>query len=96
MSPTAGGGSCRVSANEYSCAHEAQINFGDLTSYLIYGKKSDKAFAIDFTQFFKQLALPVYWKIVSSVTSVAKYLILWKNIGKNETLLFALDTVKQV
>jgi hypothetical protein len=28
---------CGVSANEYSCAHGAQINFGDLTPYLIYG-----------------------------------------------------------
>ncbi len=27
-------GSCGVSANEYSCAHGAQINFGDLTPYL--------------------------------------------------------------
>jgi hypothetical protein len=36
-------------------------------------KKSDKAFAINFTQFFKQLALPVYFKVVSPVTSVAKY-----------------------
>jgi hypothetical protein len=26
-----------VSANEYSCAHRAQINFGDLISYLSYG-----------------------------------------------------------
>jgi hypothetical protein len=25
-----------VSANEYSCAHGAQINFGDLTPYLTY------------------------------------------------------------
>ncbi len=31
----AGGGG--VSANEYSCAHGAQINFGDLTPYLAYG-----------------------------------------------------------
>ncbi len=29
-----GGGSCGVSANEYSCAHGAQINFGHLTPYL--------------------------------------------------------------
>jgi hypothetical protein len=29
-----GGGGCGVSANEYSCAHEAQVNFGDLTPYL--------------------------------------------------------------
>jgi hypothetical protein len=37
--PKGGGGGCGVSANEYSCAHEAQINFGDLTPYpyLIYG-----------------------------------------------------------
>ena len=28
------GGGCRVSANEYSCAHGAQINFVDLTPYL--------------------------------------------------------------
>jgi hypothetical protein len=31
------GRGCGVSANEYSCAHEAQINFGDLTPYLTYG-----------------------------------------------------------
>ncbi len=34
-----GGGGCGVSANEYSCAHHeygAQVNFGDLTPYLIY------------------------------------------------------------
>ncbi len=30
-------GSCGVSANEYSCAHGAQINLGDLTPYLTYG-----------------------------------------------------------
>ncbi len=31
------GAFCGASANEYSCAHEAQINFGDLTPYLTYG-----------------------------------------------------------
>jgi hypothetical protein len=31
-----GGGSCGVSANEYSCTHGAQINFGDLIPYLTY------------------------------------------------------------
>jgi hypothetical protein len=37
ISPNAGGGlRCLVSANEYSCAHGAQINFGDLTPYLTY------------------------------------------------------------
>jgi hypothetical protein len=34
LSPIAGG--CGVSANEYICAHGAQINFGDLTPYLTY------------------------------------------------------------
>jgi hypothetical protein len=32
-----GGGGCGVSANENSCAHGVQINFGDLTPYLTYG-----------------------------------------------------------
>ncbi len=36
MSPNAGGGGCGVSANDYSCALGAQINFGDLTPYLTY------------------------------------------------------------
>jgi hypothetical protein len=27
-----------LSANEYSCAHGAQVNFGHLTPYLTYGK----------------------------------------------------------
>jgi hypothetical protein len=31
-----GGGRCGLSASKYSCAHEAQINFGDLTPYLAY------------------------------------------------------------
>jgi hypothetical protein len=31
------GVNCGDSANEYSCAHGAQINFGDLTPYLTYG-----------------------------------------------------------
>jgi hypothetical protein len=30
------GESCGGSSNENSCAHGAQINFGDLTSYLTY------------------------------------------------------------
>jgi hypothetical protein len=36
MIPNAGGGSCGISANEYSCAHGAQINFEDQTPYLTY------------------------------------------------------------
>jgi hypothetical protein len=36
IAPNAGGGGCGVSTNEYSCAHGAQINFGDLTPYLTY------------------------------------------------------------
>ncbi len=36
MNPNAegGGGGCGASANECSCTHGAQINFGDLTPYL--------------------------------------------------------------
>jgi hypothetical protein len=34
-----GGGGCGVSDNEYSYAHGAQINFGDLTPSLTYGRK---------------------------------------------------------
>ncbi len=30
------GGAAGVSANEYKCAHGAQKNFGDLTSYFTY------------------------------------------------------------
>jgi hypothetical protein len=40
MSPNAeggGGAGCGLSVNEYSCSYGAQINFGDLTPYLIYG-----------------------------------------------------------
>jgi hypothetical protein len=45
MSPNAGGGgkSCGVSANEYSCTHGAQMNFGDLTLYLTYGERGQGA-----------------------------------------------------
>ena len=34
--PKCGGGGFGASADEYSCAHGAQINFGDLTPYLTY------------------------------------------------------------
>jgi hypothetical protein len=33
-----GGGGCYVSANEYSCAHEAHIYFEDPTQYLTYDR----------------------------------------------------------
>jgi hypothetical protein len=47
MSPNAGGfffggGGCGVSANQYSCAHGAQINFGDLTPHLTYAQGKGK------------------------------------------------------
>jgi hypothetical protein len=35
-----GGVSCGPSATEYSCKHETQINFGDLTPYLTYVAKA--------------------------------------------------------
>jgi len=34
---------CGVSVNEYSCAHGAQINFGDLTPYLTYESNTHNA-----------------------------------------------------
>jgi hypothetical protein len=37
------GEGCGVSANEYSSAHGAPINFGDLTPYLIYGFRAKHA-----------------------------------------------------
>jgi hypothetical protein len=39
MSPKCGGGGGWVSANEYICAHGAQINFGGLTPYFTYDQK---------------------------------------------------------
>ncbi len=38
--PNVGGGGCGVLANEYICAHGAQINTGDLTPYLTYVRRS--------------------------------------------------------
>ncbi len=32
---------CGAAANEYSCAHEAQTNFEDLTPYLTYDLHGD-------------------------------------------------------
>jgi hypothetical protein len=64
MCPNAGGGgSCGVSANEYSCAHGAQINFGDPTPYLTYDiyqqpirlQKLYTHFILEKTDFFKRL-----------------------------------------
>jgi hypothetical protein len=47
MSPNAGEGGgrggCWVSANEYSCADGAQINFGDFTPYLTFGLNHGQA-----------------------------------------------------
>ncbi len=37
-----GGGGCGFSANEYSFAHGAQLDFGDLTPYLTYGENSSR------------------------------------------------------
>jgi hypothetical protein len=34
---------CGASANEYSCAHGVQVNFGDLTPYLTYGREVPKS-----------------------------------------------------
>jgi hypothetical protein len=49
------GGGFGVSANEYSCTHGAQINFGDLTPYLTYGCVGDHIlqdfYSLDVTRF---------------------------------------------
>jgi hypothetical protein len=44
MSPNAGEEGCGVSANEYSCTHGAQINYGDLTPYLTYASSIQPSF----------------------------------------------------
>ncbi len=41
MSPNAGWGGCWVLASEYSCAHGAQIDIGDLTPYLTFGGNTE-------------------------------------------------------
>jgi hypothetical protein len=50
-----GEGVCRISANEFSCAHGAQINFGDLTPNLTYGfvPSSCPAMKLLYLQFFQ-------------------------------------------
>jgi hypothetical protein len=54
MSPNAGeGGSCGVSANEYSCAHGAHINFEDLTPHLTYGEILRRLFFYPFSYWFR-------------------------------------------
>ncbi len=42
-------GSCRASDDEYSCAHGAQINFGDLTPYLTSGLRVTKKWNVRMT-----------------------------------------------
>jgi hypothetical protein len=45
-------GSCGVSANEYSCAHGAQIYSGDLTPYLTYEREAVLAAAQSINHFY--------------------------------------------
>jgi hypothetical protein len=40
------GAGCGASANEYSCTNGAQISFGDLTSYLTYGRGGEELLKI--------------------------------------------------
>ncbi len=56
MIPNAGGGrGLRGSANEYSCAHGAQINFGDLTPYLTYGRMCELEYTWCLTHFISKI-----------------------------------------
>ncbi len=59
------GVSCGVSANEYNCAHGAQINFGDLTLYLTYGQISSRNLCMA-----RVLDIPLFYKYFSMVYTV--------------------------
>ncbi len=80
MRPNAGWGRgvAGVSANEYSCAHGAQINFGDLTPYLTYAFSEHTvpprklAYAsthssYDFRKYSEQVVMNMDWKNCSHV-----------------------------
>ncbi len=58
-----GGGLREVSANEYSCAHGAQINFGDLTPYL-------------FNPWFDLFRKPEYRHVIGSLGTTALHTLL--------------------
>ncbi len=55
-----GGGGCGVSANENSCTHGAQINFGDLNPYLTYDCQSSNNNSFRF-RLSRNL---LYWKFI--------------------------------
>jgi hypothetical protein len=55
---------CGVSANEYSCAHGAQIKFGNLTPYLCV-QFENVWYKYDLTSYFKQSMWPDVNRIVS-------------------------------
>ncbi len=78
MSPTAGGGGgCGVSANEYSCAHLAQINFEDLTPYLPYKYSPTTSHTSTFlTAIFHQslISIPLVNKYTVELTQSLEFL----------------------
>jgi hypothetical protein len=45
-----GGGGCGISVNEYSSAHGAQINFGDITPYLTYDSNPASSYTVVFNR----------------------------------------------
>ncbi len=59
--PKCGVGGCGLSANEYSCAHGAQINFGDLTPYPRNRRRN-----VDFTNKVKIIWLP--WSLEANIS----------------------------
>jgi hypothetical protein len=64
MSPNAGGregvvAAYGVLANEYKCAHGAQINFGDLTPYLTYAAKPASAPSFLHAAFLSDLVITI-------------------------------------
>ncbi len=56
-----GGGGWRFSANEYSCAHGAQINFGDLTQVLPKIVVFTTAHSLFFTKWLTFATEPFGW-----------------------------------
>jgi hypothetical protein len=63
MNPNAGGGRelRGLSVNEYSCAHGAQINLRDLTSYLTSGGNWEGHKSNDFHSFLSSLLNLLYF-----------------------------------
>jgi hypothetical protein len=98
MTPNCGGRGwgCRVSANEYSCAHGVQINSGDLTPYLIYDADeltdySDRTFNTEYKISRRGKALLIHRKkSFTSFPSPAGMSLTKLSLGKNNSVMTSL------